>query len=195
MSLGIAFTNKGRLTQENVKGGVKISGPLSSTVLSTSSVPSLATNALDSLNIADVVLNQGIGNYRYDVFTQADSLDDESINDTLTVFTEVTDNVFSWATDGNAGYRPGTLGTTYDMCSLFTLQQPDSVVAISVQFSHNDNDPNDPDNLIPMTDFLQFKVLDASQLVGGVYNGAPVAEYKIGTNSFTKCSLVISMQG
>lgn len=181
--LAAEFTNKGKVTQENVKVGVNITGPTNSTLLSTTSIASMPSGQTDSLIAGLYIPNQGQGNYQYDFYITSDSTEDETINDSSTFEFEVTDNVYSWSTNGNTFYRPQVANNSYELCTLFSLHQSDSLTAMSVEFLHDDDNANNPYNLTE-NGILEFRVIDASQLSSGVYNGTDVAGYSNGSNTF-----------
>lgn len=186
MTFGTVFQNLGTVAQPNVKAGVEVTGPASASLVSTGSITSLAINATDSLDAGTFAPNGGQGTYTYSFYaTSVDSLEDNPINDSINYDQDVTENFYSMATATNIGYRTTTATSSYEICVLFEIYAGDTATGMSVEFNHNTNDPNDPDNLVVGSDFLSFRVMDASAFdANNSYIGTNIAQYNSGGSSF-----------
>ena len=183
-TLGAVFNNLGSVTQPNVKAGVEINGPTSSTITSTNSIANLPSNIRDSLDAGTYTFNAGQGQYELNFYAFSDSTEDNKINDTNTTIVDVTDNIYSWASANNIGYRTTNASSSYEICLPFDFYNNDTAVAIGVRFNHS-NDPNDPNNLVVGSDFLSFRILDASQFdANNSYIGGTIAEYSNAGSTF-----------
>ena len=182
----VKFANLGSVAQPNVHSGMTVTGQNSSTITSTASVASLPVNAEDSLTAGEYVPKYGVGTYNYAFYANSvDSTEDNTPNDSILYSVDVTNNEYAWATDVNVGYRTTTATSSYEICVYFDIHAADTAVAGRVEFNHNATDPNDPDNLVAGSDFLSFRVIDASAFdASNAYTGTNIAEYTSGGSSF-----------
>lgn len=182
--LGASVQNLGTKVQPNVKVGVKIDAPAGSTISSTSSIASLAPNALDSIDAGMYIPKVGEGLYTYNFYPISDSNEDNTPNDTTKFNFRVTSNTYAWATSSSIGYRTTTATSSYEICSNFRIYQNDTARSATVEFNHNSNDVNAASNLKVGTDILSFRIINNNDISsGGAHNGNVFAEYKSPTGT------------
>ena len=184
MTLGSTHHNKGSYDQTSVSTKVKVSGVSNTLLSSSATIPVIASGTSDSINTGVFTPNTGIGTYKLDFYSNADSLDQVPSNDTMSYSFDVTANQYSWTDTADIGYFPIGGTSTYEICSKFDFTANDTVVGMQVEFYHNLS--NTYNNLVPGIDMLQFRIIDATQFnSNNQFTGTNIAEYNQGTTSYT----------
>ena len=183
--LGSTIYNNGNLAQTNVKSKVLVNGVTNGTILSSGTIASIASGAIDSIDAGILTPNSGQGNYDLTFIQTADSTDQSPLNDSIHYSFDVSYNRYAWTNDYTAGNRPTSATSSYEVCSKYTFNATDTVIAMQVQFEHDYNSPNTPSNLQPNTDFLTFRIIDADLFNStNAYTGTNIAEYNVGGSIF-----------
>lgn len=135
--MAAAVNCAGSANQTNVQMHANITGQMT---WSESSPLGVGINAgsIDSVQIDSIFLANQVGNYAIEVYTTADSLDEQPLNDTISRTWEVGTNVYARDFDDFSGGFSYAAGTgIHSMAMLFEIRVPDSISGLEVMFFNN----------------------------------------------------------